>query len=300
MSAPILIIGSGGREAALYWALRGSARTLVAPGNGGVRAEDCRPAKCLSEWIALATELHPRVVVVGPEAPLAEGIADALTALGIPVFGPSRAAARIETDKAFAKAFFLRHSIPTAAFETFTDIAAAEAHLRARDATRVVIKAAGLCAGKGVVLPASLEEALVTVRGMLVERVFGEAGATVVIEDLVTGEEASVLAFCDGTGAVAPLPAAQDHKRAFEFDKGLNTGGMGAFAPAPLVDAALMEEIVARVLVPAAKGLAAEGMPFVGVLFAGLMIDPVSRAINVLEFNARLGDPETQTLLPRA
>jgi len=299
MAAPlplVLLIGSGGREAALFWSLSTSARVVVAPGNGGIPPAARRAGASVADFVALAAELRPAVVVVGPEGPLAEGLADALAARGIACFGPSRAAARIESDKAFAKAFFARHAIPTAPFRVFTDFEAAAAHLRAVPPASIVVKAAGLCAGKGVVLPATLDEALEAARAMLVDRAFGDAGATVVVEERIAGEEVSVLAFSDGV-TVAPLPAAQDHKRAFEFDRGPNTGGMGAFAPAPLVDDALMADIVARVLQPAVAGLAAEGTPFVGLLFAGLMVD-AARGVSVLEFNCRFGDPETQVVLP--
>jgi formyltetrahydrofolate-dependent phosphoribosylglycinamide formyltransferase len=292
----VLVIGGGGRESAIYWSLKESARVLVCPGNGGVPFASRRAGKTVSDFVAVAEELRPSIVIVGPEVPLADGLADELAARGIACFGPSRLAARIEADKSFAKGFFSRHNIPSAPYRIFTDYEAAAAHLKSVSPQSIVIKASGLCAGKGVVLPATLEEGLETVRAMLVDRVFGEAGATVVIEDRVQGQEVSVMAFSDGK-TVVQMPAAQDHKRAYEFDRGPNTGGMGAFAPVPLVDDALVAELQASIFQPTIDGLAAEGSPFVGVLFAGLMIDS-QRRINVLEFNCRFGDPETQVVLP--
>ena len=319
----VLLVGSGGREHALLWALAPDCRAVtVAPGNAGCApgpttagcAVSRDPASSVAELVALCERVRPDLVVVGPEAPLAEGLADALAGLGVPCFGPSRAAARLESSKAFAKAFMRRHAIPTAAYEAFSDAAAAEAYIRAACAPaagappgapprRVVVKASGLAAGKGVFMPQTADEAVAAARAVLVERVLGEAGSEVVIEECLEGFEVSLLAFCDGT-RVVPLPPAQDHKRAHEFDMGPNTGGMGAFAPTPFVDAAFVADATRRALQPVADGMRAEGCPFVGVIYAGILVRPNPRDprdlsdFYVLEYNCRLGDPETQVVLP--
>lgn len=249
--------------------------------------------------------MHPStdLVVVGPEAPLADGLADDLEAAGIKCFGPTKAAAEIESSKAFAKSFMLKYGIPTAAYELFTDVSTAHAYIdklcveeSGPGHRRVVIKASGLAAGKGVILPLTKTEAKAAVDDMLEKKIFGEAGAHVVIEEYLEGAEASVLAFTDGETIVA-LPAAQDHKRALNGDHGLNTGGMGAFAPTPLVTDSLKRQIMERVLQPAVDGMRKEGRKFVGCLFAGLMFTP-DQGIRVLEYNCRMGDPETQVVLP--
>jgi phosphoribosylamine--glycine ligase/phosphoribosylaminoimidazole synthetase len=296
----VLIVGGGGREHALAWKVAQSPlldKLYIAPGNPGTLG--------LGENVALNVDDHQAVVafcqsrqidlaIVGPEAPLAAGIADALAAGGIRCFGPSRAAAQIEASKAFSKAFMARHAIPSARYQTFTDVAAALAHLAAVEYP-VVIKASGLAAGKGVILPETPEEAAAAVRSMLVEGVFGAAGHEIVIEERLSGPEVSLMAFCDGR-TVAPMIPAQDHKRLLDDDRGPNTGGMGAYAPAPVCSTEMVAAVTQTVLQPAVDGLAAEGMPFVGVLYAGLML--TADGPRVLEFNCRFGDPETQAVLP--
>jgi phosphoribosylamine--glycine ligase/phosphoribosylformylglycinamidine cyclo-ligase len=221
--------------------------------------------------------------------------ADALADAGIPCFGPRRAAARLESSKAFSKDFMSRHKIPTAAYRTFTAFGDAEAYIRSVG-HRVVVKASGLAAGKGVFVPSGVEEAIQAAKCVLQERVFGDAGSEVVVEEFLDGVEVSVLAFTDGR-TVVPMPGAQDHKRAYEFDTGANTGGMGAFAPSPVLDAAAMARVTQTVLQPVVDGMRSEGCPYVGVLYAGLMVRP-NGSVDVLEYNCRLGDPETQVLLP--
>jgi len=278
-SRTILVIGRGGREHALAWKLAQSprvGRVFVAPGNGGTALAGGKIANVdLQEsdfrgLIDFATGNGVTLTIVGPEAPLAEGIVDAFQAAGLRCFGPRRAAAQIEASKAFAKDFMVRHGIPTARHATFTDFAAALDHLRRVDYP-VVLKASGLAAGKGVILPASLAEAEAALRQIMLDREFGAAGDEVVIEERLAGPEASVLAFSDGR-TVALMPAAQDHKRVFDGDQGPNTGGMGAYAPAPLMTPDLLEALRRTVLQSAIDGLAAEGMPYVGVLYAGIML----------------------------
>ncbi|MDW8270630.1 MAG: phosphoribosylamine--glycine ligase, partial [Anaerolineae bacterium] len=297
----VLLLGSGGREHALAWKLAQSPqveRIFVAPGNAGTACE----AKCVNvglavtDWPALirfAREQGVGLVVIGPEDPLAAGAVDAFAAAGIPAFGPTAAAARIEASKAFARAFMARYGIPSPRYQAFTDYDAALAFLRRADFP-VVIKASGLAAGKGVIVPAAADEAVAALRAMLIEDRFGPAGREVVIEERLEGREVSVLAFCDGE-RLALMPAAQDHKRVYEGDRGPNTGGMGAFAPAP-ADETLLETMVATILQPTLAGLAAEGTPYRGVLYAGLML--TAAGPKVLEFNCRFGDPETQVILP--
>ena len=234
------------------------------------------------------------LVVVGPEAPLAEGIVDTLQAAGIRCFGPTRAAARLESSKAFAKEFMARHGIPTARAATFSAYAPALAYLR-RVEYPIVIKASGLAAGKGVILPETPAEAEDALHQIMIERQFGAAGDEVLIEERLTGPEVSLLAFCDGR-TVVPMPPAQDHKRVFDGDRGPNTGGMGAYAPAPIATPALVAELTTTVLQPVVDGMATEGTPYVGVLYAGIMVTPAGP--RVLEFNCRFGDPETQVILP--
>jgi len=299
----MLVIGRGGREHALAWKLAQSSRTArvwVAPGNGGTALAGGKVANVglqetdFSGLIDFARRNGVTLAVVGPEAPLADGIVDAFQAAGLRCFGPSQAAAQIEASKAFAKDFMARHGIPTARHATFTDFDRAQDHLRQVDYP-VVLKASGLAAGKGVILPASLAEAEAALRQIMVAREFGSAGDHVVIEERLTGPEASVLAFSDGR-SVAVMPAAQDHKRVVDDDQGPNTGGMGAYAPAPLMTPALLDEVHRTVLQPAIDGLAAEGMPFVGVIYAGIML--TADGPKTLEFNCRFGDPETQVILP--
>jgi|DewCreStandDraft_5_1066085.scaffolds.fasta_scaffold00485_44 phosphoribosylamine--glycine ligase/phosphoribosylaminoimidazole synthetase len=293
----VLVIGSGGREHALAWKIAQSprlTRLFVAPGNGGTGENVPIPVGDSDRLVAFAKEAQVDLTVVGPEAPLAEGLVDRFQAEGLRIFGPVRAAARLESSKAFAKAFMTRHGIPTARYAAFSEYYAALRHLLAVDYP-VVIKASGLAAGKGVIVPTSLEEAEDALRQIMVERVFGAAGDEVVIEERLTGVEASLLAFCDGK-TIVPMPPAQDHKRLLEGDRGPNTGGMGAFAPSPACPPALVAQIARTILQPAVDGLRAEGTPYVGVLYAGLML--TTDGPNVLEFNCRFGDPETQAILP--
>jgi phosphoribosylamine--glycine ligase len=296
----VLIVGSGGREHALAWKVAQSprlTRLYVAPGNAGtaqlaqnvpIQAEDS------SALVAFAREQKIGLVLVGPETPLAAGLADDLRAAGVRVFGPSRAAARVESSKSFAKAFMQRHDIPTARYAAFGDFHQACGYLRQVDHP-IVIKASGLAAGKGVILPESAARAEVALRQIMLEREFGVAGDEVVIEERLQGEEISLLAFTDGV-TVKPMPPAQDHKRLLDGDHGPNTGGMGAYAPSPICLPALVAELTRNVLQPAVDGLRAEGHYFIGALYAGLML--TANGPRVLEFNCRFGDPETQALLP--
>jgi phosphoribosylamine---glycine ligase len=293
----VLVVGSGGREHALCWALAGSplvTRVLCAPGNAGIaEIAECVPVRAddLDGLVDLARERAAGLVVVGPELPLVLGLVDRLREAGIKAFGPTAAAARLEGSKAFTKAFCARHGIPTAAFRVFGtgEIAAAEAYV-AGHALPVVIKADGLAAGKGVVVAGTREEALEAVRSALGQ------GDAIVVEEFMAGEEASLFALCDGTRALE-IGTAQDHKRAFDGDRGPNTGGMGAYSPAPMLDAATTERAMAEIVRPALAGMAAEGAPFTGVLYAGLMLTP--EGPKLVEFNVRFGDPECQAVLPR-
>jgi phosphoribosylamine--glycine ligase len=292
----ILIVGSGAREHALATALRDH-DLVIAPGNGGTATIGRNVDVAITDvaaLVALAESERVDLVVVGPEAPLTLGLVDALAERSIPAFGPSRAAARLEGSKAFMKEFLRRHDIPTAAFAVFDDAEKAKTYVR--EAGRpLVVKADGLCAGKGVVVATSADEALEAIDRMMVTREFGDAGARVVIEEILPGEEASFHVVCDGTRGIA-LVAAQDHKRVFDGDRGPNTGGMGAYAPAPVVTSAVHDEVMRTVVEPTLRGMAAEGTPFRGVLFVGLMIE--AGRPRVLEFNVRFGDPETTVLVP--
>ena len=293
----ILIIGSGGREHALAWKLAQSSRVgrvFVAPGNGGTELSVPLPESDTAGLIAFARQADIGLVVIGPEAPLAAGAADAFRAAGLRCFGPSQAAARLESSKAFAKDFMARHGIPTATYATFTDYPAALAHLRSIDYP-VVIKASGLAAGKGVIVPDTRAEAEAALHAIMVERVFGAAGDETIIEERISGPEISLLGFSDGR-TVAVMPPAQDHKRAFDGDHGPNTGGMGAFAPVPWLPFEAIVGLAEIALQRAVQGMAAEGTPYVGVLYAGLML--TAQGPRVLEYNCRFGDPETQVLLP--
>jgi phosphoribosylamine--glycine ligase len=297
----ILLIGSGGREHALAWALARSptiSELVCAPGNPGMAALGrCVPVKSddAAGLALLAVRERVDLVVVGPEAPLAAGIADKLKAVRIACFGPSAAAAELESSKAFTKDFCRRHAIPTADYKIFTDLIRAKAYLGSREPP-FVIKADGLAAGKGVVIAATRSEADAAIDEALFYKKFGSAGETIVIEDFLPGEEASFFALSDGKTAL-PLIAAQDHKRAYDGDKGPNTGGMGAYSPAKIFTQAVQTATMAQIVEPTIAGMAAEGRPFAGALFAGLMISPDGPKL--IEHNARFGDPECQTLVRR-
>lgn len=294
----VLLIGSGGREHALAWKILQSPRLtqlFVAPGNAGTAAHNVPiSAEDTVALVAFAQEKHIDLAVVGPEVPLANGVVDALQAVGVRAFGPTQAAAQIEASKAFAKAFMARHNIPTARYQTFTDFYQAVGHLLSVGYP-VVIKASGLAAGKGVIVPSCNDDAEAALRHIMLDREFGAAGDEVIIEERLEGEEVSLLAFSDGH-TVKVMPAAQDHKRLLDGDAGPNTGGMGAYAPAPIASSTLIEEATRTILQPAIDGLRAESKPFVGVLYAGLMV--TKDGPRTLEFNCRFGDPETQVLLP--
>jgi phosphoribosylamine--glycine ligase len=294
----VVIVGSGAREHALAAAIvAGGHQVVVAPGNAGtetvarnvaVRADD------VPGLVDLAVAENADLVVVGPEMPLTLGLSDALAARGVLAFGPSKAAARLEGSKSFMKRFCERHRIPTAAFAVFDDADAAERHARA-SALPLVVKADGLAAGKGVVVSESADEACEAIDRIMRKRQFGDAGRTVVLEERLAGEEASFHVVCDGTRAVALAPA-QDHKRVGDGDRGPNTGGMGAYAPAPVVTSAVHDRVMRDIVEPTLGGMAAEGTPFRGVLFVGLMIE--AGVPRVLEYNVRFGDPETTVLVP--
>jgi len=296
----ILLIGSGGREHALAWKIKQSPlcdKLVMAPGNPGMSAlGECRPIKAtdVAGQVALAKEINAGLVVVGPESALAEGIADALAAAGIACFGPLQAAAKLESSKAFTKAFCVRHNIPTAQSETFDNIADIRDFLKTY-APPYVIKADGLAAGKGVAISPDYADAVAEAEAMLDGR-YGSSGATVVIEEFMTGEEASIFALCDGETALL-FGWAQDHKRAFDGDTGPNTGGMGTYSPAPIVTPDLLTVTQTDILDPTLKGMKAEGMPYTGVLYAGLMVE--AGRPRLVEYNARFGDPECQVLMLR-
>jgi phosphoribosylamine--glycine ligase len=297
----VLIVGGGGREDALAWKLSRSkrvTRVYIAPGNAGtsrhgvniaIIAEDVEGLKAF----ALAEEID--LTIVGPELPLTLGIADAFIEAGLKVFGPSRRAAEIEGSKAFCKALMLNYSIPTAGYEEFTDAGEALKYVNSQTPP-FVVKADGLAAGKGVSICKTRDEAVWAIDQAMDKKVFGKAGEKVIIEEFLSGEEASYLAITDGQ-TVVPLAPAQDHKAAYDGDEGPNTGGMGAYSPAPLVTPEMEKEIMESVMVPAVKAMAAEGRPYKGVLYAGLMIE--DGRLKVLEFNCRFGDPETQPILAR-
>jgi phosphoribosylamine---glycine ligase len=299
----VLIVGGGGREHALAWKCAQSARVdevLVAPGNAGtagegrVRNVDVA-ASDTARLIALARAESIALTIIGPEAPLVNGVVDAFTAAGLRCFGPSRLAARLEGSKAFTKEFLQRHGIPTAGYRTFTRDNFDAGWLQAQRAP-IVIKASGLASGKGVIIAGTIDEAQAVVAEMFNGR-FGEAGDEIVIEEFLEGEEASFIVMADGKH-VLPLASSQDHKRLRDRDEGPNTGGMGAYSPAPVVTEAVHEHVMRDIIEPTIRGLAADGNPFTGFLYAGLMIDPRGHA-RVIEFNCRLGDPETQPLLAR-
>ncbi|MGC9467664.1 MAG: phosphoribosylamine--glycine ligase [Anaerolineae bacterium] len=300
MPKRILVVGSGGREHALTWKLTLSPQAeeiFVAPGNGGtasIAQNVAIDADDVAGLVAFARDHAVDLVVVGPEAPLVAGLVDVLDAAGIPAFGPTAAAARLEGSKAFAKQFMVQEGIPTARAEIFEDYGAARASLE-RWPGPVVVKASGLAAGKGVLVCETQEAAQQALEDIMVKRLFGDAGDRVLLEERLEGEEMSLLAFTDGTTVLPMLPA-RDYKRALDGDQGLNTGGMGGYAPSPYVTPRLVEHIMARILQPAVDGMRRRGTPYVGVLYAGLML--TDQGPKVLEFNARFGDPETQILLP--
>ena len=293
----ILVVGSGGREHALCWAIATSPLTTAlycAPGNTGI----AREAQCIDDLDGLVTfAVTEKIdfVVVGPEAPLVAGLVDKLTAAGIKAFGPTAAAATLEGSKAFTKDFCARHNIPTAAYGRFTDAGTAKAYI-AEQGVPIVVKADGLAAGKGVIIAETMNEALAAVDTMMADKAFGDAGAEIVVEAFMEGEEASFFALSDGDTAI-PLVGAQDHKRVGDGDTGPNTGGMGAYSPAPVVDDAMTARIMAEIIEPTVAGMAAEGRAFKGVLYAGLMV--TAKGPKLIEYNVRFGDPETQVLIPR-
>ncbi len=302
----VLVIGGGGREHAIAWKLRQSPKVTqvyVAPGNGGTALSadlqniDMTDVRALREW---AQKEKIGLTVVGPEAPLAAGVVDEFRAHGLRIFGPTKAAAQLESSKAFSKAFMRRHAIPTADYDTFTDPAQAHAFVD-RLGAPIVIKADGLAAGKGVVVAMTLQEAHDAVDFMLVDNKYGavhnEGGARVVIEAFLEGEEASFIVLCDGKN-VAALATSQDHKRLQDGDQGPNTGGMGAYSPAPVVTADVHARAMREIILPTIRGMEKDGIPFTGFLYAGLMIDAQGHP-KTLEFNCRMGDPETQPILMR-
>jgi phosphoribosylamine---glycine ligase len=302
MSMNILVIGSGGREHALAWRLAQSprvAKVFVAPGNAGTAGEKELtnvPITSIPLLLEFAKRERVMLTVVGPEAPLAAGIVDAFRAEGLKIFGPTQAAAQLEASKDFAKAFMERHGIPTAKYQTFSDIAAAHAYIDVNGAP-IVIKADGLAAGKGVVVAQTVAEAHDAVDTMLQDNRLGDAGARVVIEEFLAGEEASFIVMCDGEH-VLPLATSQDHKRIGDGDTGPNTGGMGAYSPAPVVTPEIYAKTLREVIAPVMAGMKQAGTPYTGFLYAGLMIDG-NNNIKVLEFNCRMGDPETQPIMMR-
>ena len=304
MSLKILVIGGGGREHALAWKIAQSPsadKVFVAPGNGGT----ARESKCENVAIAaedvdgllrFAQQNKVDLTIVGPEAPLVLGVVDRFRSAGLRIFGPTRAAAQLEGSKAFTKDFLARHKIPTAAYGNFTDVNAAEDYIRKTGAP-VVVKADGLAAGKGVIIAQTMDEAVAAVRDMLAGNVFGEAGHRVVIEEFLQGEEASFITMVDGEHILA-LATSQDHKRVGDGDTGPNTGGMGAYSPAPVVTPEIHARIMREVIEPTVRGMASEGHPYTGFLYAGVMVAPDGTP-RVLEYNCRFGDPETQPVMMR-
>lgn len=298
----LLVIGSGGREHALAWRLTQSPRVqkvFVAPGNGGTAREDGIENVAITaipDLIEFAQKTGIAFTVVGPEAPLAAGVVDAFRAAGLKIFGPTQAAAQLESSKDFAKQFMQRHGIPTAAFGTFTDATAAHAYIDAQGAP-IVVKADGLAAGKGVVVASTTDEAHAAVDAMLSGNQLGDAGHRVVIEECLVGEEASFIVMVDGEN-ILPMATSQDHKRLLEGDTGPNTGGMGAYSPAPVVTPEIHAKVMREVIRPVVSGMKADGIPYTGFLYAGLMIAPDGK-LGTLEFNCRFGDPETQPIMMR-
>ena len=298
----ILVIGGGGREHALAWKLAQSPRVqnvIVAPGNAGSATEfNCENALAnnVEQWLALAKNEKVGMTVVGPEAPLAAGVVDAFRAEGLKIFGPTQAAAQLESSKDFSKAFMKRHGIPTAEYESFTDTQAAHDYVNAKGVP-IVVKADGLAAGKGVVVAMTLDEAHAAVDMMLADNAFGAAGARVVIEEFLAGEEASFIVMVDGRNVLA-MASSQDHKRLLDGDQGPNTGGMGAYSPAPIVTPEMHARIMREIIWPTVHGMAKDGIQYTGFLYAGVMIDGGGHP-KTLEFNCRFGDPETQPIMMR-
>jgi phosphoribosylamine--glycine ligase len=298
----LLVIGSGGREHAVAWKLAQSPRVqkvFVAPGNGGTATEnglENLPLSDFSQLISFCKKEQIHLTVVGPEAPLAAGIVDAFQEAGLKVFGPAKAAAQLEASKDFAKEFMVRHGLPTAKHATFSNAAEARAYVE-KNGAPIVVKADGLAAGKGVVVAATIAEATAAIDAFLVQNKLGDAGARVVIEEFLDGEEASFIVMADGTHAL-PLATSQDHKRLKDGDQGPNTGGMGTYSPAPVVTPQLHARVMREIIQPAIAGMAKDGTPYTGFLYAGLMIDKKGNP-KTLEFNCRLGDPETQPIMLR-
>ncbi|RQO33066.1 phosphoribosylamine--glycine ligase [Herminiimonas sp. KBW02] len=298
----ILVVGSGGREHALAWKLAQSERiqtVYVAPGNGGTALDDRLKNVAITdpqELAQFALQEHIALTVVGPETPLAAGIVNIFRNQGLKIFGPTKEAAQLESSKDFAKSFMQRHAIPTAEYQTFSEVSAAHDYINQKGAP-IVIKADGLAAGKGVVVAMSLDEAHQAVDMMLSDNKLGDAGARVVIEEFLSGEEASFIVMVDGKN-ILPLATSQDHKRLQDNDEGPNTGGMGAYSPAPIVTPALHARVMREIIQPTVQGMAKDGIPFSGFLYAGLMIDDKGNP-KTLEFNCRMGDPETQPIMAR-
>jgi phosphoribosylamine--glycine ligase (EC 6.3.4.13) len=298
----VLVIGSGGREHALAWKITKNkevSRVYVAPGNAGTAANPDMMNVSITDIDALvqfAKDENISVTIVGPEAPLSEGVVDTFQAAGLKIFGPTQAAAQLESSKDFSKAFMIRHNIPTAAYETFSEVQPAHDYIDQQGAP-IVIKADGLAAGKGVIVAMTDQEAHDAIDMMLGDNKFGDAGARVVIEEFLTGEEASFMVMADGKN-ILPLATSQDHKRLLDGDQGPNTGGMGAYSPAPVVTPNIHAKVMREIIAPTIKGMAKDGIPFTGFLYAGLMISP-DGSIKTLEFNCRMGDPETQPIFMR-
>ncbi|MBX9676567.1 MAG: phosphoribosylamine--glycine ligase [Methylotenera sp.] len=298
----VLVIGGGGREHALAWKIAQNkqvSRVYVAPGNAGTALNPDMvnvPISSIADLLAFAQKEQINLTVVGPEAPLSQGVVDTFRANGLKIFGPTKAAAQLESSKDFAKAFMIRHSIPTAAYATFTDAKLAHDYVKNQGAP-IVIKADGLAAGKGVVVAMSNDEAHAAIDAMLSDNKLGEAGARVVIEEFLAGEEASFIVMVDGKN-ILPLATSQDHKRLLDKDLGPNTGGMGAYSPAPVVTPEIHAKVMREIIRPTVEGMAKDGIPYTGFLYAGLMISP-DGTVKTLEFNCRMGDPETQPIMLR-
>ncbi len=298
----VLVIGSGGREHALAWKATQNPKAslvYVAPGNAGTATNPDMvnvPITDVDALVKFAQDEQIALTIVGPEAPLSKGVVDAFRAEGLKIFGPTKAAAQLESSKDFAKAFMFRHGIPTAKYETFSDAQKAHAYVKANSAP-IVIKADGLAAGKGVVVAMTLDEAHAAIDAMLSDNKLGDAGARVVIEEFLEGEEASFMVMVDGKNILA-LATSQDHKRLLDADKGPNTGGMGAYSPAPVVTPEIHAKVMREIIKPTVEGMAKDGIPYTGFLYAGLMISP-DGDVKTLEFNCRMGDPETQPIMMR-